>query len=102
MAGRPECEQVVTLFAVKDKPKSENNWWNLFKSLGSTLIGIQSELAELRAIKGTVNQLSTNFNEDRKLDIEGKVQVLELCNSEKDFQIKLLTLLSNNSNKLSH
>ena len=59
--------------------------------IGSALTGVQQELGELKTIKGTVTRLSDQFTETWKNDVDGKLQVLELCDSDKDFQIKLLT-----------
>ena len=73
------------------QPVTEKDWWDMFQKLGSALNGIQGELGELRKMKGTVEHLSSHFNEHWKKQVDNKIQVLEMCDSEKDYQIKVLT-----------
>ena len=68
------------------KPSSEKDWWERFKAIHGTLAGVQQELSEVAKIKGKVETFSTEWKE--QVDI--KVQVLDLCDSDKDYQLKLL------------
>ena len=74
-----------------EKPKNENDWWEMFKTIGTALVGVKTELEQLRSLKGTVNQLSSNFTDEWKKNVDDKIQVLDLCDSEKDFRINLIT-----------
>ena len=74
-----------------EKPKTNNEWWDLMQTLTTMLSGVQTEPNNLKSLKGKVETLSNNFTKDWKEDTENKVQVLELCNSDIDFHVKLLT-----------
>ena len=75
----------------QQKPASENDWWMLFQSLGQALNGIQEELSEMRVTKGKVDTLNSRFTESWKTEVDDKIQILELCDRDKDYQIKLLS-----------
>ena len=82
---------VTPPFVTPDKPKSENDWWEMFKLIGATLSGVQQELVGLRDTRGKVDSLKSTFTTEWKDSIDDKLQVLEMCDNDKDFQIKLLT-----------
>ena len=74
----------------KKKIPSENEWIDIFSKVATALNGVQAELAGLRELKGTVSTISKACEETHKV-LEDKMQVIEMCDSEKDYQIKLLS-----------
>ena len=63
------------------KPSSEKDWWELFKAIHGMLAGVQQESSEVAKIKGKVETFSTELKEQ----VDNKVQVLDLCDSNKDY-----------------
>ena len=73
------------------KPTNENNWWDLFQKIGGALVGVYHKLKELKNTKGTVSSLSETFPMPWKKNIDDKIQVLELCDSDKDLRLNILS-----------
>ena len=72
------------------KPVTEQYWMDMFTKLRATLDGVQQELVDLKTIKGTVTNFTETFNTKWKKEVDDKIQVLELCDSDTDFYVKLL------------
>ena len=63
------------------KPVTENEWWEMFQTLQNTLSGVQTPLPELSGLKGKVEDLTEKW----KVEVDNKIQVLEVCDSDVDY-----------------
>ena len=86
---RDEKEEETVISPLKElkTPSNDNDWWELFKNIHVSLAGVQKELAEVRKVKGNL----TEFSKEWKQQTDNKLQVLELCDNDQDYQLKLLT-----------
>ena len=90
--GENKSKELLSPFKPdQQKPVSENDWWEMFKKIGLALNGVQSELMQMKNLKEKIDTHTNSYTENWKTEIEDKMQILELCDSDKDFQLKLLT-----------
>ena len=73
------------------KPTSENDWWELFKTIGQSLHGVQKELEGIRGMKASVDSMKEKFTDQWKQDVENKLQVFDVCDGDNNFRLRLLT-----------
>ena len=87
MASNSKKDKGSVITSETKKPVSNDDWWNIFMDLSAAVNGVKTELIEIRKIKGTVDE----FTKTWKPEIDDKVRDLEVCDSNLDYRLKLLT-----------